>query len=79
MPREPLNIVINDGDRISFTYTNYQDETRKRTVIYRGLRFGITEHHPKPAQWFLRCWDLDKDDWRMFPLSEIDARSITHE
>lgn len=53
---------------IRFTYTNHRGETARRTVRPLKILFGVSDYHDG-EHWFLRGWDLDRDDARNFLLA----------
>jgi predicted DNA-binding transcriptional regulator YafY len=64
------------GNILQFSYENYKGTISIRTVQLLGLDFGSNEWYPSD-QWFIRCWDLDKKNFRSFALAKINPRSIT--
>jgi len=63
------------GQRLRFDYTNHRDVTERRDVIFKGLDYGDNEWYPE-RQWFVRCYDCDRDADRSFALSRIDGSAI---
>lgn len=57
----------------TFFYKNHRGERALRTVIPMTLRWGRTEYYPED-QWLLDAYDMDKNDFRTFALSNIDPR-----
>lgn len=55
---------------VSFTYTNYRNETSKRIVLPEKMWFGSTDYH-KQEQWLMSAFDLAKQDYRDFAMSDI--------
>ena len=51
-------------------YKNWKGETSTRTIVPDRVYYGSTEWHPK-EQWFLRAYDVMKDQYRDFALSDI--------
>jgi hypothetical protein len=63
-------MVIQQGTKINFTYTNWRGETSKRRAIVLNLLYGSTEYHPEP-QWLLKGFDLDKDAIRIYAIRDM--------
>lgn len=63
------------GSRLRFPYVNYRGELSTRTVKLVGVDYGMNDWYPED-QWFLRCFDEDKQAHRSFALAKIDPRSI---
>lgn len=59
-------------EAVELDYTNYRGERRPRTVYLHSLWYGKTEWHPE-EQWFMRAFDLEKDDYRDFALKDLHA------
>lgn len=55
---------------LKFIYTNWQGETRERTVIPIKIWYGHTDYHKKD-QWFLKALDIEKNAERDFALKDI--------
>lgn len=64
------------GSYLEFQYTNHRGETKLRRVLVMGVDFGENEWYPQP-QWLLRCWDIERNDWRSFALSNIDTETLS--
>lgn len=47
------------GRRVRLYYTNWRGESRWRTVLPLGLRFGANQWHAHP-QWLMDVIDLDR-------------------
>lgn len=60
----------NPNKAIYFTYRNYQGKVNQRKVVPQKIWFGHSEYHDN-AQWFMRGFDLSKNDWRDFALTDI--------
>ena len=58
---------------VDILYTNYRGETATRRIVpnEQGLRFGKNHWHTD-QQWLLTAWDVDKQAYREFALSEIE-------
>lgn len=67
--------TLKPGERLRFDYLNHRDVLEKRDAIFQGLDYGDNEWYPEP-QWFMRCYDIDRDADRSFALSRIDGRAI---
>lgn len=63
------------GNILEFNYKNYKGVTSLRRVQLIGLDYGSNKWYPDD-QWFARCYDFDKHDFRSFALEKIDAREI---
>ncbi|SNY93405.1 hypothetical protein SAMN04515647_3700 [Cohaesibacter sp. ES.047] len=57
---------------LQFTYTNWRGVTSIRKVEPIFIWCGRTEWHPDP-QWFLKAFDLEKNEMRDFALADIKA------
>jgi hypothetical protein len=55
---------------IQVYYQNWRGESAWRTIIPRGIYFGVTEYHQEP-QWLLEVWDLEKEAVRVYSLADI--------
>lgn len=55
---------------LTIAYTNHRGERAVRRIIPWDVWFGTTDWHPEP-QWFLRAFDLDKNDKRDFALKDF--------
>jgi len=58
------------SEPVTLTYTNWKGDTRPRTIIPKGLRFGSTNWHPEP-QWLLLALDTEKHALREFALKDF--------
>ena len=67
--------VFLPDQRLSFPYVNYRFETSQRVVQFKGLDFGSNEWYPE-EQWFMRCFDEEKNAYRSFALKRINPRAI---
>ena len=61
------------GKPVTLTYTNYRNETSRRTLTPKYVYFGSTEWHPHP-QWLLRAFDHDKQEERDFALLDFGSQ-----
>jgi predicted DNA-binding transcriptional regulator YafY len=57
---------------VTFLYKNYKGETAVRRVYPLELWWGKTDWHPA-EQWFLKAFDIDKEDTRDFAISDISG------
>lgn len=57
-------------NKLKFFYRNYKGVCGYRTVEGPTMWFGSTEFH-KEMQWFIRGYDLDKEDFRDFAVKDI--------
>ena len=55
---------------VQFKYCNYKGDLRIRKVIPAEIWFGTTEYHPG-EQWFLKAFDVEKEDYRDFSMKDI--------
>ena len=55
---------------IKVEYTNWRGESAIRTIVPINLKWRSTEWHPK-AQWLLKVWDVDRNDYREYALKDI--------
>lgn len=55
---------------LEFYYRNYKGVCAIRKVQEPKMFYGKTEHHPK-MQWFMKAFDIDKDDFRDFAVADI--------
>ena len=67
-PKEEWSREEDNG--VSFSYTNYRNETAPRFVRPLEIRFGSSEWHPQP-QWLLKAYDFDKKELREFAMKDI--------
>lgn len=51
-------------------YKNWKNEIAARNIIPLDIYYGSTEYH-KDEQWLLKVWDLDKKDYRIYALKDI--------
>jgi hypothetical protein len=60
-------------DGIKLTYTNWRGETGIRHIIPGSVWFGVDDHHPRSTgQWFIDCFDIDKQANRTYALADCD-------
>ncbi len=65
-----LNFKIQNKKSVRVMYKNWNGEVSVRKIIPESLYFGSSEWHPE-NQWLLRAFDLDKEAYRDFALSEM--------
>jgi predicted DNA-binding transcriptional regulator YafY len=63
---------LHEGQKLTFTYTNYKGEVEVRDVSYICTEFGSNEWYPEPTI-FIRCFDFNRNAERSF-----DVRKITN-
>lgn len=61
---------VENKPTLKFIYTNWEGETRERTVIPIKIWHGKTDFHPE-EQWFLKAIDEEKNAERDFALKDI--------
>ena len=54
---------------IVFDYYNWKGEKSERHAIVSFIYYGSTEYHKK--QWLVKCYDLNKGQWRNFALKDM--------
>lgn len=59
-----LALACRDHERVRFTYTSASDVVTARRVDPYVLA-------PAERNWYLLCWDLDRDDWRTFRVDRL--------
>lgn len=69
-PAPETGTRLDAGRVVSILYTNHRQETARRRIIPRRLRFGMSDWHPDP-QWLLDAVDIEKDQWRTFAMRNI--------
>lgn len=53
-------------------YRNYRGEVSTRHIIPLGVWFGVSEFHASEGeQWFVKAYDIDKEDNRDFALKDF--------
>jgi len=62
--------IMNMEHTVTFEYKNYKGEISKRYVLPMELWYGTTPYHTE-AQWLLKAFDINKNDYRNFSLKEI--------
>lgn len=55
---------------VHIVYTNYRNETTRRTIVPERIWFGTTAWHPE-AQWLLDALDVEKGERRSFALAAV--------
>ncbi len=61
-----LALSCRDHERLRFTYTSHSGAVTRRRVEPHVLS-------PGARNWYLLCWDLERDDWRTFRVDRIEA------
>lgn len=59
-----LALACRDHERVRFTYTAASGEVTVRRVEPHALA-------PADRNWYLLCWDVEKDDWRTFRVDRL--------
>lgn len=67
--------TLRPGQRIRFPYLNHKDLMETRDVVFQGVQYGANEYYPKP-EWFLHCYDLDRQAFRSFAVSRIAPSTV---
>lgn len=71
------SLVFGDNPIASFTYTNWQGETRKRTAEFRSIYWGTSPFHVFPGssvpqpQWLADAIDVETGEDRCFALKDM--------
>ncbi|MWB98922.1 helix-turn-helix transcriptional regulator [Agromyces seonyuensis] len=60
-----LALACRDHERLRFDYTSVTGEASSRRVEPHSLA-------PAERNWYLVCWDLDREDWRTFRVDRIE-------
>src|SRR3990167_7460763 len=64
---------MNDKNKkIIISYTNHRNDTRERAIIPIEIWFGVSKWHDG-EQWFLKAFDLDKQEERDFAFLSIGS------
>src|SRR3989344_4888587 len=61
-----------ENKKIIISYTNHRNDTRERAIIPIEIWFGVSKWHDG-EQWFLKAFDLDKQEERDFALLSIKS------
>ena len=61
-----LALACRDRERVRFAYTTAGGVAGRRVVEPHSVVAGANN-------WFLVCWDLDRDDWRTFRIDRIEG------
>lgn len=56
----------------SIIYKNWRGEVAERRIVPESFFYGATQWHPE-NQWFMRAFDLDKQEYRDFALKDIHS------
>lgn len=62
------------GTLISFDFTNSRGKKSRRRGILLGINYGDNEEWPRG--WFIYCFDIDKKDFRSFPVTNVDGENM---
>lgn len=65
-------------EKLKFYYTNWKGESSYRTVQDPELWYGESQYH-KGKQWFLKAFDVEKQDFRDFALKDIPAFNLEND
>lgn len=57
-------------DTIKFDYVNWKGEKSERFAMVSCIYYGSTDYHAY-QQWLVKCYDLNKKDWRTFALKDM--------
>lgn len=55
---------------VKVRYKNWKGEVAIRNIIPLEVFYGSTEYH-REEQWFMRVWDLDKENFRNYALKDV--------
>jgi hypothetical protein len=70
MGGENMNVTINKGSLIQFTYKNWKGETSERKALVGDFTFGSNEYHTEP-QFLMIGFDVDKMQYRTFATRDM--------
>lgn len=59
------------ASRMKIRYTNHSGKTFDRWIVPIRRWYGRSDYHPPNDQWFMKAWDVAKDDVRDFAISGI--------
>lgn len=62
--------MIEENKTVTILYTNWKEETSKRTIIPHSIEFTSNQWHTQ-EQWILKAWDIEKEDYRHFAMKDI--------
>lgn len=71
-----LGLVTIYEEPVKFMYRNHRGELSERTVIPRGVAYGVSKYHGTQPNWFLIALDKDRNDIRTFVLDQINDISM---
>lgn len=73
-PSEVLDLAGIANPKLEIDVTNYKGIRSKRIIkpLRRAMWFGSTPYHTEP-QWFMRVWDLSKNEERDFAWNSIHS------
>lgn len=63
------------GQAVEFFYSNHEGKRTLRRVLIESFSYGSNEWYPEP-QFFLNCWDFDRNARRSFAFANIEAGSM---
>ena len=67
--------LLNNKQELKFVYTNYKDDTKTRTVgSPMSVEFMVGDkrfYHNEDYKFFLRAFDLEKQEYRDFSLERM--------
>lgn len=58
---------------VHFIYSNWRGEVSARVAVPERIWYGPTEYHQE-EQWMMTAFDVDKNQYRDFALSDCDFR-----
>ncbi|MGL4253974.1 MAG: WYL domain-containing protein [Fusobacteriaceae bacterium] len=62
---------------VAIDYTNWEGKRSIRYVKPKYMYYGSTKYHTT-EQWFVKAFDVQKQDWRRFALNNIhEWRSLS--
>jgi hypothetical protein len=70
LSEQTIDLPINPTRMLTFTYTNYEGVTYRRTATPHSVRFGTSDWHAEP-QWLLVAMDHDKRQLREFAMRDM--------
>lgn len=73
IPDEVLGVIGSKNVEevcLKVVYKNWRGEIGERKIIPLGVKFSKNKFH-KEEQWFLRVWDLDREEYRDYSIKDI--------
>ncbi|MFP4401836.1 MAG: hypothetical protein ACLFPL_01255 [Candidatus Nanoarchaeia archaeon] len=61
---------MEQSKKVTILYTNWKGETAQRTIIPQSIEFTSNQWHTQ-EQWILTAWDVEKKNYRHFPMKDI--------